>query len=611
MENRSVASPQTTARTLPDKARRMQAGRIILTGVLALCGLLAFSQDGWWPFRGRGVSHVVLFIVFSLVYSLAARFLLPHLVKRLRHQLRLEIVLDVAFVTWLVWLTGDAYSPFAALYTVIIAVTVVVQAGSRATLLAAIVCAALYTALTLAVGFNFLAPSPAVINTRIEGAELIEFIGKNAAGILIVGLLAAKLAKRHDRSDEHLKAARHALANLRSLHERIIESLRSGLLTADLEGRIFTFNKAAEEITGFREAEARGRNVAELFGPIKEHLRASLRAAERGQSSPRYQAAYVTNEGLLLQLGFSIVPLYADDRRVTGVVILFQDLTETHALEELARRQDRLAAVGRVAAGVAHEIRNPLAAMTGSIQVLRSELGDNQQADALMEIVLRESSRLNRIITDFLTYARPRRGEHGLLDLCEVIRETSILLRHSNDLGEDHEVEVKLPEAAVMVRADAEQLRQVFWNLARNALQAMPEGGALRIVVERAERAGGDDGSGAVDKVERDDKDEGQTEGEVARGFARLIFTDTGDGMTPAQVERLFEPFASTKSGGTGLGLPIVYQIIRDHNGSVRVSSREGEGTSVVIELPSYDGEFDGIARTIGDASSRSRKAVA
>jgi two-component system sensor histidine kinase PilS (NtrC family) len=173
-----------------------------------------------------------------------------------------------------------------------------------------------------------------------------------------------------------------------------------------------------------------------------------------------------------------------------------------------------------------------------------------------MEIILRESDRLNRIITDYLTYARPRSSTLASVDVRDLLRETFTLLRHSHEIHEDHELEADLPEAPVIAEADAAQLKQVFWNLARNALQAMPTGGTLKVELKRE-----------------------------PTGRLRIIFTDTGRGMTPEHVEHLFEPFSST-TGGTGLGLSIVYQIIREHGGTINVRSHEGKGTTITIELP-------------------------
>jgi two-component system, NtrC family, sensor histidine kinase PilS len=227
-------------------------------------------------------------------------------------------------------------------------------------------------------------------------------------------------------------------------------------------------------------------------------------------------------------------------------------------MEESVRRKDRLAAVGRVAAGLAHEIRNPLGAMRGSIQVLQLQTPPESSQGKLMDIVLRESDRLNSIITNFLTYARPRINNFSETDVSEAINDTFTLLRHSPDVKENHVLEVELPKKPVLIAADSTQLKQIFWNLARNSIQAMPDGGTFRVRLE-----------------------------EVHNNRIKIIFSDTGNGMSPEQVERLFEPFSNSTTGGTGLGLSIVYQIIRDHNGTINVRSIEGKGTTIGVELPS------------------------
>jgi two-component system sensor histidine kinase PilS (NtrC family) len=391
----------------------------------------------------------------------------------------------------------------------------------------------------------------------VPTAQAVGTIGLNNVGFFVVGLLAARLAERQSRSDVQLIEAAHALANLRAIHERIVESIRSGVVTTDLDGRIFTFNTAAEEMTGYSAESLRGEDVSILFGDLRREIEASMRAAAEGNTSPRFESDCLTAEGLRLRLGYSIFPLSTEGGETTGLVITFQDLTHIRAMEDTARRQDKLAAVGRVAAGIAHEIRNPLAAMRGSIQVLRAEMNDDSGQKELMDIVLRESDRLNGIITDFLTYARPRPVALAEIDMREPLRETFTLLRHSPELRDGHTLEEDLPDEPVKAMADAAGVKQVFWNLARNALNAMPEGGSLRAELRRA-----------------------------GQGRLRITFSDTGRGMSPEQVERLFEPFSSSNTGGTGLGLSIVYQIVRDHGGTINVRSRESHGTTITVELP-------------------------
>ncbi|HVS20239.1 MAG TPA: ATP-binding protein, partial [Pyrinomonadaceae bacterium] len=381
-------------------------------------------------------------------------------------------------------------------------------------------------------------------------------IGLSDVSFLVVGLLAAKLAERQLRSDAQLAATTRTLADLRALHERIVESIRSGVITTDLQGRIYTFNAAAEEITGHKLEDVRGHEASIFFGDMTRQIADSMSAAASGKVSPRFQADCLTPNGLALRLGFSIAPLSGESGETSGVVITFQDLTNIRALEETSRRQDRLAAVGRLAASIAHEIRNPLAAMRGSIQMLRSEMDGDSEHAQLMEIILRESDRLNKIVADYLNYARPRPAELNDVDVCALVRETLKLLENSSEETDRHTLDADLPDQPAIANGDPEQLKQVCWNIARNALKAMPDGGTFRIALTEA----------GADRL-------------------RLSFTDNGCGMTPEQVERLFEPFSST-TGGTGLGLSIVYQIIRDHNGTINVSSRQGEGTTITIELP-------------------------
>jgi len=544
----------------------------------------ALRRKLWWLIAGRFLLAVALFaltLIFgrsmaasgasldslpsTLVFGLAVLLLSALSATTLRFsrvllqwQAGAQIFCDVLLVTWLTGMRGDLHSPYVALYIVIISAAGIFL-GVRGAIITSVGCAVCYTFVVFAGAFGWWHAGAGDL-TAASVPEVIGNVGLHDIAFFVVGLLASRLAERQAHSEVQLIEAKHALADLRALHERIVESIRSGLVTTDLDGLIYTFNSAAEEITGYTAEALRGQDVSILFGALAPKVEESLRAAEAGATSPRYEADCLTTDGLRLRLGYSIFPLFGETGARTGLVITFQDLTQVRALEETSRRQDRLAAVGRVAAGIAHEIRNPLAAMRGSIQVLRSEMnGDPSQAE-LMEIVLRESDRLNHIITDFLTYARPRPVSLADTDLREPLRETFTLLRHSPETRDGHTIEEHFPDEPVRVQVDAAGLRQVFWNLARNALSAMPTGGTLRVEVQPA----------------------------TNHSRVRITFTDTGQGMSPEQVERLFEPFSSSTTGGTGLGLSIVYQIIRDHGGTINVRSREGHGTTIIIELPEH-----------------------
>ncbi|MGB9178815.1 MAG: ATP-binding protein [Pyrinomonadaceae bacterium] len=528
----------------------------VAAAVLLLLANLAWvrahaSEDQSSILRGTFPIFVAT-LLLTLLYSLGLRFF-----REQRWQACAQIFLDVLLITWLVWITGDARSPFTVLYIISISLASLFL-GPRGALITSVGCVFAFTFLSVAATLSLIPVH--FVGIEASTPKAIQAIGLNDVAFLVVGLLAARLAERQTRSDYRLIAATQSLASLRALHERIVESIRSGVVTTDLEGHIYTFNAAAEEITGYRATDVRGQVASIFFSDrFAEYITASLEAASVHDTSPRYEADCLTSEGLRLRLGFTIFPLFAESGETTGLVITFQDLTQVRALEETSRRQDRLAAVGRVAASIAHEIRNPLAAMRGSIQVLRAEVDGNSSQAELMDIILRESDRLNRIITDYLTYARPRSNVPKQVDLRDLLHETFTLLRHSPEILDGHALEEELTDEPATVQADSAQLKQVFWNLARNALQAMPDGGTLRAELQHK-----------------------------STGRLSILFTDTGRGMTPEQVEHLFEPFSST-TGGTGLGLSIVYQIIRDHGGTINVRSRVGEGTTITIELPKSD----------------------
>jgi two-component system sensor histidine kinase PilS (NtrC family) len=521
-------------------------GRCAVAVLVILAGAV-WARGTFGPNALQSIKPLILVVVLlTLIYSVTHLLWKNHLV-----QAQVQFFVDVLLVTWLVWITGAVHSPYTALYIVVISVASLFV-GPRGALITSIGSAAAFNTCSL-LWLNGIVPSYSA-PTEESLANVIQSMGLADVSFFVVGLLAGKLAERQLHSDVQLAEATRSLADLRALHERIVESIRSGLITTDLRGQIYTFNAAAEEITGYDAEEVRGQDASMFFGDMTRQIADSMGAAATGNVSPRFEVDCLTQSGFMLRLGYSIAPLFSESGETGGLVITFQDLTDVRVMEETARRQDRLAAVGRLAASIAHEIRNPLAAMRGSIQMLRSELeGESDQAQ-LMEIILRESDRLNKIVADYLNYARPRPAELKEVDVCAMVRETFKLLRNSPEITVDHSLTEDLPVKPVIVKGDAEQLKQVCWNVARNALKAMPDGGDFRIRVERTE----------ADRL-------------------RMTFIDNGCGMTPEQVERLFEPFTST-TGGTGLGLSIVYQIIRDHNGTINVRSMEGECTTISLD---------------------------
>ncbi len=544
--------PETIPQIKRDRIWWLIIGRLIVV-VLLLLGSIVWN-NGRFDFTAavpRGLILALLACVaFSILYAVVLMFN-----SKTRWQLSVQFFGDVFLVMWLVWATGNLKSPYISLYTVLICIASIFL-GANGTLFIALICTLLFTSVSLLTNFGVI-PHFDSTTASLSAAQALQIVGFHNAAFLVVGLLAAQLAARQTRSTVQLREATQNLASLRVLHERIIESIRSGLVTTDLDGTIYIYNRTAEEITGYEAAQVHGKNISHLLGNIEAQTAMALDAAKNDEHSPRFETDIFTPEGIGLRIGYGIAPLVSENGETTGLIITFQDLTEMRSMEESIRRKDRLAAVGRVAAGLAHEIRNPLGAMRGAIQVLHPSFAKESSQAQLMDIVLRESDRLNTIITNFLLYARPKVSDFEKTDLCQLIQDAVTLLRLSPDIRANHEIVESIPEEKIFAFADPVQLKQVFWNLARNALQAMPNGGKLTIHLQK-----------------------------VAQGRLQITFADTGCGMSPNQVERLFEPFSESKTGGTGLGLSIVYQIIRDHNGTISISSKEGEGTTIRLDLP-------------------------
>ncbi|HEX8089394.1 MAG TPA: ATP-binding protein [Blastocatellia bacterium] len=497
-------------------------------------------------------------VLLSALYLVAMRSRIQHLALGY-----LQLSIDVFTVTWLVYRTGDVESPFLALYLVIIFAACALL-GRRGVSLLATLSGALYICISILTMSGIAHRASGWHPYEAAALAWTQFMfSLNLIAIFAVAVLSTQLAERIRRSETEVATARtelatatRDLADYRLFNDRIIESMRSGLVTTNLTGDIITFNRAAEEITGYKAHEVRGKAIFKVFGDIEKQIEVGLESIRTRSRLPRFDIGCKTADGREIHLGFSVAPLIDEANSSRGYVLTFQDLTEVMELEREVRRQERLAALGKMAAGLAHEIRNPLASMRGSVQVLASELNLSTDQSQLMDIVLRESDRLNRIVSDFLTYARPPKIERSLIELGGLLSETVALLRNNPELRPDHVILEQFPPEQIHYYGDPNQIRQIFWNLSRNAIQAMPFGGELRVSLEA------------------------MPEREV-----RITFSDTGQGMTREQVERLFEPFNSS-SGGTGLGMAIVYQLVRDHNGKVNVESETGRGTSISIKLP-------------------------
>jgi two-component system sensor histidine kinase PilS (NtrC family) len=502
---------------------------------------------------GEEASPVVgtLFALIAATYGLSIVFALLLRTAPLGWLAAAQIASDLVLTTIVVHLTGNAESAFAFMYImVIVAAAFVLGRGALPTALAAI---ALYVA-------DGLLPAGLPLRT------LIRTLMVNAVAFAATAVLATRLAGELRRAGENLASQSVLLRDLAALHEHVIRGLTSGLVTTDVDGRVLTFNQAATEIVGRAASDAIGRNIVDVMPGVAAWQRGMsdgepLRRGEITQAVARARGVEQRT------LGVSISPLSDGQGRVLGRILNFQDLTNLRRMEAQVQRAERLAAVGRLAAGVAHEIRNPLAAISGSIELL-AQTAKAEPDKELMTIVLREVERLNHLITDLLEFARPRQLETQRLDVAATLSEL-VRVFDNDRLLQGVGVELSAP-SPVWVDADPGQLRQVVWNLVRNAAEATAAAGTERPPVAIEVRA--------------------RPAAPREPGWALLTVRDRGAGIAPEQRAHLFEPFFSTKQGGTGLGLATVHRIVEAHRGAIEVDCPAEGGTAFTVKLPLAEG---------------------
>jgi two-component system sensor histidine kinase PilS (NtrC family) len=465
-----------------------------------------------------------------------------------------QVVGDLLVITALVHLSGGVRTGFLLLYPLsVLSATMLVTRRSAVTL--AGLATALYGAVLLAARVE-LVPSQGLADViELPARPLLYSIFVLGVACLSVAILGSYLAESLQRAGKQLREAAVEVADLRELNQVIVNSIQSGLMTIDAEGRILYVNRFGESILGRPLAALRGQAVrAVLDSPLLAPSEIGPRAASRALG--RLEVSYRHPEGRKLELGVSVTPLAAQEGSPGGYLVVFQDLTEIRRLEEEVRTKEKLAAVGEMAAQLAHEIRNPLGSIRGSAQVLMSEPELGEEQGRLLSIISRESKRLSDTLNRFLYQARSPARPRDPVDLRPVVEEAVTLLRNGAEVGPNHEVHFAADEGPHVCLADPDQIAQVFWNLARNGLEAMPEGGRLEVALRRV----------ASDVV--------------------LTVGDQGRGMGRDEQRRLFEPRPGSAGPRAGLGLAIVFQIVRQHGGDITVRSAADQGTQFDVRLP-------------------------
>ncbi len=485
------------------------------------------------------VSAIVLWYTIAVFYML----LLPFW-QETRAQSLLQVITDLVLATLLIELTGGIDSSFNFLYPLIVIVASILLPRTWA-FLTAMVSFLLYGGI-LELNYFGVITAYSVSRPDLKSLQAIIFI--NLFAYLMVAYLATQLASKLRQVGVQLQDTSGALSDLRVLHENIIQSISGGIITTEADGHITLVNTAGQLLLEHSENELLGKPIASLFIDPLPHVE-----RERAHGEVRR----IASNGYRKTFRVIVSPLHVPGRGAFGYVYNFDDLTEIRRLEREVRMQDRLAAVGRLAAGIAHEIRNPLTSIAGSVQMLSSFSSLTDEQKTLVDIVTRESERLNNIITDFLAYSRGRQYEFKVIDVLPLLRDTLTLLENrlvTQNAGINIVRQFQAKQALAL--ADGDKLKQVFWNFCENAVRAMKRtGGTLAVSVESL----GEDW--------------------------QINFADTGPGMSPQETERIFEPFQSGFEGGTGLGLAIVYQIVQAHDGKVWARSKQGQGTTFVLRL--------------------------
>ncbi|MBI1911335.1 MAG: PAS domain S-box protein [Deltaproteobacteria bacterium] len=539
----------------PNPLKAKLLAMMILRVVLALAFLglttwfqikgYSFAKLNFYPLYGIVITVGLLTIIYALVL---------HRIANLRLFTYAQVMMDIALVTVIVYITGGTESYLQTLYPLAVIGSSILL-SKRGGFIAASVSSIAYGVLIDMDFYGMLPEKYKVFDSPIIPAweDVFTTVSTNILAFFTVAYLTGHLAERTARVEKELEEKEVDYEKLEVLNRHIVENITSGIMTLDEKLRITSFNREAEAVTGYTLKDVYYRDVNDIFPEMMSN--------GHDTGGVRLEKKFKKKSGDEICLGFTVSQGQGGD---ADSIIIFQDLTQLKAMEEQLRRDEKLKALGELSVGIAHEIRNPLASISGSIQVLKGELdlsGDNEH---LMEIVLRETERLNALITDYLLFARPAQEKRERIDLSGLINETVKIFmncKEADSININNQI-----EDGIYIEGDSRQLGQVFWNLFINAAHAMPDGGSLTItsrfdfITER--------GSGRPSS------------------FIDIKISDSGQGITSENLNRIFDPFFSTKDQGTGLGLAIVHRIVTSHGGSIGVKSRFGKGTTFRIRLP-------------------------
>jgi two-component system sensor histidine kinase PilS (NtrC family) len=568
MDPNSNLSLDTHQKMLKNVKGLMLSRIIILTLLLTITFL--FQVSGKKYFFIPMINNFYYFIsVFYLVTIFYAIFLKR--IKDLQRFAFVQIVMDHLFITGLIYFTGgkESFFPITYIFSIIGSSIILYKGGA---FFSASLSTFLYGLVLLLQLHHWINPlgRPSLYDATQIFYSLVIYM----ATFYIVAFLSSTISGELQKKKKELIQKQADYNQLETFNRNIIQSLDSGLLTIGLDGKINFLNRTAEKILNRKGEELKNVSIYDLFPKINEAIeKVKRKTSDPSSDYQRYQAFLTNYEGKKLYLGFSISPLTDPEGSLIGHTLIFQDITRIKEMEDQMKRVDKMAAIGLLAAGMAHEIRNPLASLSGSIQMLKSELVLDEYQQRLMEITIRESERLNGLITDFLLFAQPPQTNKMPWEIWKIIEETIELFTQSPSFHEG--IHIKRPSLRdpIQVMIDPKQMKQVFWNLLINAGQAMSDGGEISIDLEKGDEAFGE--ANLPLPTQRTGKE-----------WVKISITDSGKGIPPQEKEKIFEPFFTTKERGTGLGLSIVHKIVENHNGVIKVESEVGRGSTFTIFLP-------------------------
>jgi len=504
------------------------------------------------------------YILIAFVYFLTVIYIFLFKASRnLYRQAYSQLIVDTFFITAIIYTTGGIESIFSSLYmlTIITGSLILYRKGG---MIIASSCSILYGLMLDLHYYNIIHPFSSRLSyaSEFQSFQIIYMIVVNITAFYVVAYLSSFISEQARKNLVELEAKQYDLVKLEALNEWIIQSITSGLITLDDQHRIILFNPAAEKIFGIKAAEAIGKEITNLLPFLLEYIKDESGLIISGsKDSPGFIDLHHTREnGTVIFLRFFISPLKIPEVTPEGKILFFQDITEMKHIEEEMKKVEGLALIGELAAAIAHEIRNPMASISGSIEMLKESMGQNDVNVRLMDIVTRETRRLNHLVNDFLLFARPKPANLVKFNLQQLILESLELFKNRQNLDQKIHFDTDF-QGQSSLTSDPEQIKQILWNIFLNAIESMLGGGLLKIKTESIDSPGNPE-------------------------MVKITIRDTGPGFDENTLSQIFTPFFTTKTTGSGLGLAIVKRIVEALNGSIYGENHPDGGAIVTVLFP-------------------------